>query len=434
MNRKMLKTYGILKGYDIQNETYEWALRANIVIDKQGIIQLVDAGDSAVDPNTALTMCTTLHKTPALLKPVSQGSAALPKPQAIVQSEGSRFSDITGPPWTCRAEQLVGSDFDFEGGVDTVEITFNPDRTMTQKEHEGHLHWVWDRDDRWVMEGSTVSWNPGTDFVFSGTVNGENIHISGRWSNSNADSSTSGPLVCQRSSPAPPLPSANPPTSTASNQVNKCLHRDVNYLQSVSVINSCSYAVDLTWCYRKYNSGEQYKCQQIRNLGPNHQIETGGCYQCSFDTSFLAYPTSSHVDLPSEAEMVAKSAGATKGAQYSSTSGASTGDASAMGMPPRRWSFANPSQNQHAVLFELRGDPGGDTDRRNERGDYINSGKLQPGQTVEAACGKYKAVYYRWRREGITEDAPGWSGVLCTESNPIWTRSKNLRAIQFPRE
>ena len=62
MNRKMLRTYGILKGYDVQNETYEWALRANIVIDKQGIIQFVEEGDSAVDPNTALTMCTTLHK------------------------------------------------------------------------------------------------------------------------------------------------------------------------------------------------------------------------------------------------------------------------------------------------------------------------------------------------------------------------------------
>jgi peroxiredoxin len=62
MNRKMLKSYGILKGYNVENETYEWALRANIVIDKQGIIQLVDEGDSAVDPNTALTMCTTLHK------------------------------------------------------------------------------------------------------------------------------------------------------------------------------------------------------------------------------------------------------------------------------------------------------------------------------------------------------------------------------------
>ena len=62
MNRKMLKTYGILKGYNVQDETYEWALRASIVIDKQGIIQLIDEGDSAVDPNTALTMCTTLHK------------------------------------------------------------------------------------------------------------------------------------------------------------------------------------------------------------------------------------------------------------------------------------------------------------------------------------------------------------------------------------
>jgi len=62
MNRKMLKSYGILKGYDVQNETYEWALRANLVIDKQGIIQFVEGGDSAVDPNTALTMCTTLHK------------------------------------------------------------------------------------------------------------------------------------------------------------------------------------------------------------------------------------------------------------------------------------------------------------------------------------------------------------------------------------
>jgi peroxiredoxin Q/BCP len=62
MNRKMLKTYGILKNYNLQDETYEWALRANIVIDKQGIIQFVEADDSAVEANTALTMCTTLHK------------------------------------------------------------------------------------------------------------------------------------------------------------------------------------------------------------------------------------------------------------------------------------------------------------------------------------------------------------------------------------
>jgi peroxiredoxin len=62
MNHKMLTSYGILKTYSIENEDYQWALRANIVIDKQGIIRLIDEGDNAVDPNTALTLCTTLHK------------------------------------------------------------------------------------------------------------------------------------------------------------------------------------------------------------------------------------------------------------------------------------------------------------------------------------------------------------------------------------
>jgi peroxiredoxin len=62
MNHKMLKSYGVLKSYDVENDTYQWALRANIVVDKQGMIRFIDEGDSAVDPNTALTLCTTLHK------------------------------------------------------------------------------------------------------------------------------------------------------------------------------------------------------------------------------------------------------------------------------------------------------------------------------------------------------------------------------------
>jgi glutaredoxin-dependent peroxiredoxin len=62
MNKKMLKDYGVLKGYDVKNETYQWAQRANIVIDKNGVIQHIEEGDSAVDPNTALSVCTDLHK------------------------------------------------------------------------------------------------------------------------------------------------------------------------------------------------------------------------------------------------------------------------------------------------------------------------------------------------------------------------------------
>lgn len=64
MNRRMLTSYGILKTYNVENEDYQWALRANVVIDKQGIIRLIDEGDNAVDPNTALTLCTTLRKPP----------------------------------------------------------------------------------------------------------------------------------------------------------------------------------------------------------------------------------------------------------------------------------------------------------------------------------------------------------------------------------
>lgn len=62
MNHKMLTIYGILKGYNVQDQTYEWAQRANIVIDKEGIIRHIEEGDSAVNPNTAVSVCTDLHK------------------------------------------------------------------------------------------------------------------------------------------------------------------------------------------------------------------------------------------------------------------------------------------------------------------------------------------------------------------------------------
>jgi len=62
MNKKMLKAYGILKGYDVQNETFQWAQRANIVIDKNGVVQHIEEGDSAVDPNTAMSVCVDLRK------------------------------------------------------------------------------------------------------------------------------------------------------------------------------------------------------------------------------------------------------------------------------------------------------------------------------------------------------------------------------------
>jgi peroxiredoxin len=63
MNKKMLTSYGILKNYPGKDgDTYQWALRANIVIDKQGIIRHIETGDSAVDPNSAASVCLDLHK------------------------------------------------------------------------------------------------------------------------------------------------------------------------------------------------------------------------------------------------------------------------------------------------------------------------------------------------------------------------------------
>lgn len=57
MNRKVLKQYGILKQYDVQKEEYEWAQRTTFVVDKQGVIQHVEEGDSAVNPNNAVAVC-----------------------------------------------------------------------------------------------------------------------------------------------------------------------------------------------------------------------------------------------------------------------------------------------------------------------------------------------------------------------------------------
>lgn len=60
MNRKVLKQYGILKLYNKESEDYEWAQRTTFVVDKQGVIQHIEEGSSAVNPNNAIAVCTKL--------------------------------------------------------------------------------------------------------------------------------------------------------------------------------------------------------------------------------------------------------------------------------------------------------------------------------------------------------------------------------------
>ncbi|HUO34081.1 MAG TPA: redoxin domain-containing protein [Candidatus Acidoferrum sp.] len=62
MNRKVLTAYGILKPYDVKGEDYEWAERTTIIVDREGKIQHIEQGDGAVNPNTAVSICTDIHR------------------------------------------------------------------------------------------------------------------------------------------------------------------------------------------------------------------------------------------------------------------------------------------------------------------------------------------------------------------------------------
>jgi thioredoxin-dependent peroxiredoxin len=62
MNHKVLTEYGILRKYPMGGDQYEWARRTTFVIDEQGKIQHIDFDDSAIDPNTAVSVCLDLHK------------------------------------------------------------------------------------------------------------------------------------------------------------------------------------------------------------------------------------------------------------------------------------------------------------------------------------------------------------------------------------
>ena len=61
MNKKMLKDYGILKGYDVKGDSYQWAQRANIVIDKEGIVRyqhVMQSNSHMLDPEEILAVVT----------------------------------------------------------------------------------------------------------------------------------------------------------------------------------------------------------------------------------------------------------------------------------------------------------------------------------------------------------------------------------------
>ncbi len=62
MDAKVMEQYGILQRTKLKGLPFEWARRTTIVVDKQGIIQHVEQGDTAIDPNSAVAVCLDMHQ------------------------------------------------------------------------------------------------------------------------------------------------------------------------------------------------------------------------------------------------------------------------------------------------------------------------------------------------------------------------------------
>jgi hypothetical protein len=106
--------------------------------------------------------------------------------------QAPHFGSISGTPWSCTAEQMN------EGFTPThsAMLTFDSDGTIKQLNNQDDLHWSLGGTTQWVRSGTNISWDPQTDYLFSGTINGENTNIAGRWRNS--ASQESGPFTCKR--------------------------------------------------------------------------------------------------------------------------------------------------------------------------------------------------------------------------------------------
>ncbi len=138
----------------------------------------------------------------------------IPTPPSTAAKGGPHYDSMIGlPPWTCSIPS------------DTVHLTFNADGSMSQMEDpsppgsEVNQHLIWVRGtkigfdgrclaDSWCMHwqrnGSTVFWDPSTNYSFGGTVNEDNTEILGRHFYMGRDA---GPMTCHRGD-APEDPTA----------------------------------------------------------------------------------------------------------------------------------------------------------------------------------------------------------------------------------
>ena len=78
------------KDYGLYNEASGYGNRATFVVDKDGIIQHVEQGRTAVDPTGAYQVCDLLQKKKAATKPVKKSIAKAPVKKKKKKSSKSK--------------------------------------------------------------------------------------------------------------------------------------------------------------------------------------------------------------------------------------------------------------------------------------------------------------------------------------------------------
>lgn len=61
MNGTVMEKYGILKKTSMSGQQFEWARRTTFVVDKEGVIRHIQQGTTAINPNSAVSVCLDLH-------------------------------------------------------------------------------------------------------------------------------------------------------------------------------------------------------------------------------------------------------------------------------------------------------------------------------------------------------------------------------------
>lgn len=61
MSGKVMERYGILQKTSRYGEQFEWARRTTFVVDKKGVIRHIQQGNTAINPNNAVSVCLDLQ-------------------------------------------------------------------------------------------------------------------------------------------------------------------------------------------------------------------------------------------------------------------------------------------------------------------------------------------------------------------------------------